>query len=286
MGGGGSGSGSGSGSDGETNEAKALYTSTVHSTIAAKCVGCHQPGGTGTTFLEADISGAGKNYDLIVTKVAAVGSFAASTAPLLTKIASAGAAGHYGKTYTASEVDTMTAWLDKELEIRNPTLPDPDPTPTPVVETQSQAIKRLIKEWSGCMTKADFATADMAQGVGGWETNNNQECDNCHATAGEGFLASRDATFFFDNLAKHSALIQQYYVVDMSGGTIASAKVIVNRTSITNVATRQPGHTEHPGFNAGDGTQGINAITQFHTLTAAHAANPATCEVPAGRLVD
>ncbi|MBA3541665.1 MAG: hypothetical protein H0T79_18775 [Deltaproteobacteria bacterium] len=263
-----------------TNEGRVLYDTNVHTIMAAKCAGCHtagQPAGNVTGFVESDRT---KAYETMVNYVAVVGSFASSTAPVLTKVVN----GHQGIVYTPTELGSITTWLDKELEIRNPGVIPEDPN-MPGPETASQMTKRLIKEWSGCMTKADFETANMAQGVGGWQTNNNQECDNCHATAGEGFIASRDATFFFDNLAKHSALIQQYYLVDYSEG-LATAKVVVNRTAITNVATRQPGHTEHPSFNADDGTQGINAIVEFHTLTAAHAATPATCEVPAGRLVD
>lgn len=262
-----------------TSTARELFDDTVSSTMTGKCGGCHTagtPAGNVTGFVDPVPT---KAYDTIVGYTALVGNFAASAAPVLTKVANS----HQGISYTSGEVANITAWLDKEVEERGPVNPDPDPMPTN--ETPSQVTRRLYKEWSGCFTRADFDAADMAQQVGGWNAQNNTECDNCHATAGEGFLASRDGTFFFDNLVKHTALISQYYIVDLSGG-VPAAQMVINRQSFNAVSTRKAPHTEHPTFNANDGEPAITAITSFFLATKAKAATPATCEVPGGRLVD
>jgi hypothetical protein len=265
--------------------AKELFETNVAPTTTAKCSGCHtagHPSGNVTGFVDANQATA---YDTIVGYVAVVGSFDSGTAPILTKIA----AGHQGLSYTQTQLSQITEWLDKEVATRNPnTQPPTDPT-TPTTETASQANKRLLKQWSGCMTKTDFDTANMAGNVGGWQATNNQECDNCHAVGAEGFIASRDVggggLTFFNTITQHSAYMQQYFIVDMSGGT-ATASVKMNRASFDGVSTRKAPHVEHPTFDSTDNGRGIQAISQFYTLTMAHAATPATCEVPAGRLID
>ncbi|MCX5742185.1 MAG: hypothetical protein NT062_06785, partial [Proteobacteria bacterium] len=76
----------------------------------------------------------------------------------------------------------------------------------------------------------------------------------------------------------------QYFIVDLSTfATTHTASIMQNKTSILGVSQRQAPHLEHPTFNADN----VSApITEFYNLTAAHAATPATCEVPAGRLLD
>ena len=52
------------------------------------------------------------------------------------------------------------------------------------------------------------------------------------------------------------------------------------------VPSLPPQHIEHPRFDATENGQGTKAIKALYDLTMAHVATPATCEVPAGRLVD
>jgi len=264
----------------ETNAAKVIYDDNVAPMMTSKCGSCHTKGmenGDIVGFVDSPA----KAYDTMTRNMSLVGNFAASVAPVLTRITPGQ---HYGATYGSNDIAKITEWLDKEVEIRFPETTNPtNPTP-PQQETPSQITRRLYKEWSGCMTRADFDAANMAQGVGGWEAQNNQECDNCHATAGEGFMASRDGAFFFKVITERSAYLAQYFVVDLSTG-VAGAKIIQNRASIESVSQRQAPHTEHPTFDAING-QGTQAITAFYNATAAKAANPATCEVPAGRLID
>jgi hypothetical protein len=283
------GTGSDPGTGGDT--AKTQYEAAVAPVLTAKCAGCHtagHPSGNTTGFVDSNAATA---YATITGYVAVVGSFDAATAPVLTKIA----AGHNNVTYTSAELGKITTWLNAEIQERNPGVGTGGGTGsgsgsgTGQTETASQANKRLLKQWSGCMTKTDFDTANMAGNVGGWQTNNNQECDNCHATGSEGMIASRDVAgggqTFFNVISQHSAYMQQYFIVDMTGGT-ATAAVKMNRASFDGVSTRKAPHVEHPTFDSTDNGRGIQAISQFYTLTMAHVATPATCEVPAGRLID
>lgn len=265
--------------------AKELFETNVAPTTTAKCSGCHtagHPTGNVTGFVDSDAT---KAYDTITGYVAVVGGFDPGTAPLLTKIA----AGHQGLSYTQTQLSQITAWLDKEVATRNPNAQPPSDPTTPSSETAAQANRRLLKQWSGCMTKTDFDTANMAGDVGGWQATNNQECDNCHASGAEGFMASRDVggggLTFFNTIATHSAYMQQYFIVDMTAG-LATASVKMNRASFNGVSTRKAPHVEHPTFDSSDNGRGIQAISKFYTLTMAHVATPATCEVPAGRLID
>ena len=286
----GPGSGSGSGSN-SSNDGETLFKSAVMPITNAKCAGCHtagHPSGNTTGFVDPNAATA---YDTITHYVAVVGSFSADTAPILTKIA----AGHNGITYSASELSAITDWLDTEIQLRNPTATGTGSGSgsgsgsSGGTETVQQAQKRLLKAWSGCMTYTDFMTANMPANVGGWQATNNQECDNCHATGAEGMIMSRDVAgggqTYFNVISQHSAYLQQYFIVDASAGT-ATAKVVMNRASFDGVSTRKAPHVEHPTFDSTDNGRGIQAISQFYTLTMAHAATPATCEVPAGRLID
>jgi len=235
----------------------------VHPILLAKCSACHSVGDTPmniTKFVSLDLA---VTYNAITSQTALVGNFTASTAPVLTKLTPM----HQALTYTAAESAAITTWLDDEVATRFPATVNSTNTETP-----SEVTLRLMTQYRerGCVTQ-NFEAANMAQQVGGWRTTATptqpvQECDNCHATAGWSFLASRDGTFFRDNLPKHNALIAQYYIVDLSSG-VANARVIVNTANFERVASRQGPHVDHLPFDVSASSAGLQAIVEAYVAT-------------------
>ena len=219
----------------------------VHPILLAKCGDCHGAAAMNITkFVGRDLAA---TYAAVTGTTALVGNFTASTAPLLTRLAPM----HQGLAYTAAESAAITTWLDDEVATRFPATVNPANTETP-----SEATLRLMTAYKDCMNIPD------AQTLGGWLTapdpvKPSQACDNCHATAGYGFLASRDATFHGDNLRRYQQLIAQYYIVDLGGG-VANARVIVNSANFERVASRQGPHADHPPFDVSATSEGMQAI--------------------------
>lgn len=249
---------------GDLTAAKQLFDTNVYGILNAKCTGsaCHaetSQGATLTRFVSTDPM---MGWQTATNYQALVGNFTATAAPILTKVKPGT---HQGVVYTADEETKITAWLSKELELRN----GQPSTPTmPGSESLAQASERVLAEFAGCMTLADFQTADMADAWGDMNAQNNQQCENCHATGGEGFVASRNETFMWNVFSNRKYYFLQYLTVDLLGGATA-AKVIINETSFRGVATAQAPHAEHPTFNANANSQGMVALKQFYDLTMA-----------------
>ena len=144
----------------DLSAAKMLFDTNVYPVVNAKCSGgaCHSETATGSTVTRFVATDAAKGWQTATNYAALVGNYAASAAPILTKVK----AGHQGKTYTPTEEANITAWLNKEVELRNgQTAPPPTGT-----ETLSAATERVLSEFAGCMTKTDFDAANMAQAWG------------------------------------------------------------------------------------------------------------------------
>lgn len=260
-----------SGNDGNDNEdnpvggdltaAKKLFDDNVYSIINAKCTGgaCHSETATGTTLTRFVATDAANGWTVAVNYQALVGNFASSAAPILTFIKPGT---HKGVSYDAAQEAKIVEWLDAEVAARNgqPT------TPPPVgQETLSQATERVTAAFAGCMTLENFNAAQMAQRWGGLEAENNTECDNCHNTGGEGFIASRQQQLMFDVISTKKYFFLQYFTVNLTQGA-AAAKVEINKSSFLGVSNAQDPHREHPRFNALQ-NPGMTALNQFYNST-------------------
>ena len=256
----------------DLSAAKQLFDTNVYPVINAKCTGgaCHTENATGATVTRFVALDATKGWQTATNYAALVGNYASSAAPILTKIK----AGHQARTYTTQEEANITAWLNKEVELRNGQVAPP---PQSGAETLSQATERVLSEFAGCMTKTDFDAANMAQAWGGMQAQNNQECDNCHANGAEGFVASRLSTQFWNIFSVKKYYFLQYMTVDLTGGATA-AKVVMNTTSFKGVGTAQDPHREHPTFNPTN-NQGVQALTTFYNTTMAKK-TAGTCGAP------
>jgi len=247
--------------------ARQSFENGVFPVITAKCASCHSsagPVGNVTGFVATT---AGDAYVTAAGFQAVVGDWTPTGAPILLKIA----AGHNAQTYSTDDKAKITDWLTKELTARagggTTTLP-------PGQESPADATVRLTKEWSGCMTLANFTTANMI--AWGNMRANNSACKTCHVDGEYGQIASDVAGPFFKLISTNKYYMAQYFSVDLSGG-VATAKVIINTRSFTGVGQGLAPHVEHPRFNLTNST-GLAALQKFYDATmAAKNAVPTTC---------
>ena len=268
----GSGSNGGSGSGNPQGDAsRKLFNDNVYPVIAAKCAGCHtsgHPNGNVTGFVDAvaPTADAFMAYDTVTGYVAAIGNFTPPLANILQKPLT----GHQGTSYTAADQMSITDWLNAEVAWRGATNPPP-----PVGESPAQQSARLLNEWSGCMTKATFDTANMAQAWGQMQTNNGEACQTCHVSGANGMIATQQSTAMFTVISTNKYYLLQFFTVDQ---TLTPAKIVINKQSFLGVSQGKVPHVEHPTFNAAT-NQGMTALTKFYnaTMTAAAAAPMGVC---------
>lgn len=249
-------------------EARKLFEDNVYSIIATKCAACHSasgPSGNTTGFVGVDKA---SSYVTAVGYQALVGDWTPTGAPILTKIAPGN---HNAQSYDQGQKDKIAAWLTKELDARAG-----GPTPPPgTTESPADATVRLTKEWSGCMTLANFATANMK--AWGRMQANASACMSCHNNGSYGNIADDKDNPFFTVISTNKYYMAQYFSVDMTAGT-ASAKVIINTRSFTGVGQALPPHLEHPRFTL-QGSTGMAALQKFYDLTVANK-TAGTCGPP------
>lgn len=123
-------------------------------------------------------------------------------------------------------------------------------------------LKAVFRQWSGCMTLANFQAANMAAAWSQLTTTDGKQCINCHEQGQYNFIASVDEAAFFAGLSQHSYFMVKYFSVDP-----ATMKVIVNTQSFK-AANNAVGH---PKFNA-DTNAGMTALNAFHASTTANTA--------------
>jgi hypothetical protein len=272
-GGGNTGGGDDQGSDGsdtgsggaESAAAKMAYDSNVYPIMVAKCNSCHAaagPVGNISGFVAPDVSTA---WATATGYQSFVGSYTPESAPVLLKIS----AGHNAITYSSDEVNKITDWLNQEVLWRNGGGGSGDTgsgSGTTTGETPAQATQRLLSEWSACMTKTNFDTANMANRWGNMTAQNNQRCSNCHASGDGGFIASVDSQLFFDVVSSNKYYMLQYFSVKLDLTDLTKSTVEINTKSFLGVSQGQDPHREHPRFNATD-NNGMTALQQFYDLT-------------------
>jgi mono/diheme cytochrome c family protein len=248
--------------------ARQAFDTNVFPIISAKCAACHSisgPVGNITGFVGADAATA---YTTAVGYQALVGDRTPTGSPILTKISG----GHQGQTYTDAEKSKITDWLNKELAARTSA---PPTGTTPPAETPGEATVRLTKEWSGCMTLANFTTANMV--AWGNMRAGNSACKTCHVNGEFGEIASDVPGPFFTLISTNKYYMSQYFSVDLTQG-VAAAKVILNTRSFIAVGTGLAPHQEHPRFQLANST-GMVALQKFYDLTVA-AKTAGTCGPP------
>jgi hypothetical protein len=256
---------------GDLAAAKKKFDDNVFPVLTQKCSGgaCHAQTGTGGSVTKFVATLATDGHKVATEYTALVGNFTSSAAPVLTMIKGGN---HKAVTYTSAEEANIVEWLDAEVTARNV---NPNNPPPQSGETLSQATERVLSAFAGCMQYTDFQTANMANAWGNLTAQNNQQCENCHATGGEGFIASRQSQFMYDVVSTKKYFFLQYFTVDLTQGAMA-AKVVINQASFIGVSNGTDPHREHPRFNATQ-NQGMTALTQFYNATMARVGQTGLC---------
>ena len=239
-----------------------IYARDVHPAMN-KCSGgaCHNADAVSSALGKFYSMDASATYTKLEGAPSIIGGGAqafSSIAPILKHIE----AGHKGITYTPDEATKITNWLAKEVEERkgsSPTTPAEDP-------------KEVLKKFSGCLTIADFNTAQMAQRWGALAADNAQKCLNCHQGGTAGFIVSTNADLFFKVMTENSAYMLKYFTVDSN---VTPMKVVINTGSMTSAGVTLVGHPRfNPTTNAG-----MTALKSFYDLAMAKQA-AGTCTAP------
>lgn len=237
-----------------SKEGPKIYARDVHPSMA-KCsgAGCHDASavsGALGKFYSMDADATYKKLEAAPSIIGGGAQAFSSIAPILKHIE----AGHKGITYTPDEVSKITNWLAKEVEERKKT---GGPMQPPPVDP-----KEVLKTFSGCMTLADFNTAQMAQKWSALAADNAQKCLNCHQGGVAGFIVSTNADLFFKTISESSAYMLKYFTVDTN---VTPAKVVINTGSMTSAGVTLAGHPRfNPTVNAG-----MTALKQFYDLAMA-----------------
>lgn len=242
--------------------AKEMFTADVYP-ILAKCSGggCHDLAGASAALGKFYTPTADATYNATIVAPSIVQDFS-SLAPILVFVQ----AGHKGLTYSPDETSKITAWLAKETEERSkpgPNMPPPPPPFDPKVP---------LKEWSGCMTQANFDAAGMTQAWSTLGADNLQKCLNCHLAGAAGFYISNNSTAFFTQISTSTPFLLKYFSV-----STVEKKVVVNTASFQS-ANKIQGHPTFALTNAGS-----IALQKLYESTLAKK-TAGTCDPP--RLMD
>ena len=144
----------GGGSGSAAVAARKSFDDNVYAIISGKCVGCHSSSGPVGNITGFVAPSATDGYVTATGYQALIGDWTPTGAPILTKIA----AGHNAQTYSDTDKSKIIDWLNLELSARA----GGNVTPVqPGEESPADATVRLTKEWSGCMTLANFQAAKM-----------------------------------------------------------------------------------------------------------------------------
>jgi hypothetical protein len=250
-------------------EAKALYDANVYTIQKTRCGACHMdtgPVGNLTGYVASDPA---RGYETVTGFQSVVGNFTSAIAGVIVKLDVVG--GHPAGAayqYTEQELAAITEWLDKEVELRSKAPEGSDPGGGGGgSETPAAATNRLMAEWSGCMSIDNFTAANMAEAWGDLATQNNQECENCHVSGAEGFIASEAPEPFFNTISTNKYYMLQYFTVDLTGG-VENAAIKINQQSFLGVSDGQDPHRQHPRFDMPE-NEGMTALTNFYNLTLA-----------------
>jgi len=247
----------------DTRPAKQVFKEDVYASLM-KCSGdsCHNTTATSGAIGKFYTASADTTYDATVAATTIVGSTFSALSPVLTHVQ----AGHKGLSYTPDETTKMTNWLTKEATERagggsgsgsgTPQPPPFDP-------------KKVLAEWSGCMSQENFNAANMTQAWSTLASSGLQKCINCHGGAIGGFLILTQATPYFETMTTTTAVLLKYFTVNA-----VDKKVVVNTGSFES-ANKIQGHPTFDVLN----NNGMIALKKLYDSTAARkAAN--TCDPP------
>jgi hypothetical protein len=242
---GGDGDGDGDGdSQGET-----LFTASVKP-MMGRCTACH----AGTATYPLQFLGAGPDsqyYSALIAHPEVTGGFEPAIASLITKLQGGT---HQGLAdWTATEEQAISDWLLLEKEERGDVGGgDDDPV--------TQDSKQALAEWSGCMTKANWDTAQM----GTWANKNAEGgtvCSSCHNDGLQRFNANADNDTMFE-MNRYEVFIISFFTVKTN--LDSTVEVIPAYDKLVRMGN---GSTLHPTYNTNLADTQFTRLQNFYDLT-------------------
>jgi hypothetical protein len=227
------------GGDGESSTARALFEANVHPVVLAACSpagACHTAQDPAFVALERTAA-----YDRIqLQRDRLYPGYEADGARLVAN----GGGNHYGAVFTPADLEAIRAWLAAEKAAAD----GGDTAASPL------AI------WSGCMNLAEWDAEGVAAAWSNKQAQGQGQCETCHNLGADGFMASDQSKRVFDSITRIPALMPSYFTLDATG-----TEVVINRTRLEKVGTRQPPHEEHGPFPV-DG-DAMDRLIRFYNLT-------------------
>jgi len=241
--------------------ARDLFDANVATVLAQKCATCHANTSPGDG---PDYMGTSPNpttwYTRMEAAVTVIGAspFIQVRTPQDSPLVSKGE--HTGPALTATERQTVEAWLLKEADERglapNPTDPPPGPTDfTPL------NLREAIVRFTACMSLTDWEDTigqNQASNVAYQNTAGNGACYACHSTGTGGAFLSQNSADTFDAHKDNS----KYYVLKLVLSTVnpdGSFKDLVPAYRYRDKGQPPFGTPPHPSYNlTPDREQAVN----------------------------
>lgn len=244
------------------SQSRQLFEDTVAPMLTTACAACH----TGAIDAPNDFSlnfmgstGVSGFYAAIIAEPSVNGGFNPALANLVNKGEHDGG---NARAWTATEKETISAWLlseatERGLDVDDPGTP-PDPTdPTAVPKTSREALAKF----SACMSINDWQNSQIYT----WADKGSDrgQCMSCHNQGAGGFYASDDDNEMFE-MNRYEIFITTFFtakpldVTDLTKGyTIAvnEPKLIAKSNAVG-----------HPSYNATGGNQ-MQYLRDFYDLT-------------------
>jgi len=231
------------------NNAQGLFDANVKP-LMARCSTCH----AGTATYPLQFLGAGSQdayYPGLIAHPEVTGGFEPSIASLITKV-SGGL--HQGlPDWSTTEKQYISDWLLAEKDERGGDIGGDDP-PLP---TDS---KQALAQWSGCMTKANWDTAQM----GTWAnkgTEGGTVCASCHNDGLQRMNTNDDNDTMFE-MNRYELFIIGFFTVKVE--TDGTNTVIPAYDKLVRMGN---GSTLHPTFNTSLDDQYFVRLQNFYDLT-------------------
>lgn len=235
---------------GNEGTAEAMFNATVKP-LMGRCSSCH----AGTATYPLMFLGAGPAdgyYASIIARPEVTGGFEPAIASLIHKL---DGGTHQGLAeWSAGEEQSISEWLLAEKEARGGDIDDGGDDPLP---TDSKAA---LAQWSGCMTKANWDTAQM----GSWSdkpAEGGTVCSSCHNDGLQRFNANADNDTMFE-MNRYEVFIISFFTV---------------RVNLDNTTTVIPaydklqrmgnGSTLHPTYNMALDDTYFARLQNFYDLT-------------------
>jgi hypothetical protein len=240
------------------SSAKPEFDSNVAPIIMAKCATSTCHGGTTTEPPPFAAGSAATLYSTVLNyaNVLVNGNFDPTQSQILLKIEPGN---HNGATYSATDIMNITNWENAERTARAN-------TDGGVVVSPADA---LLAKWSGCMQLTEFTAANFSTTWAQKQATTGQ-CQQCHDTGGNGFLAVADSATMFSRLMQKNPyggyFLQDYFTVDTTTDP-TTPKIIVNTALLMKEGG---GYAQHGTFSTSTNDNAMTVLQNYYTTTMAH----------------